>query len=125
MKNRHGHYCKICGSIKPNEAFSGKGHRTHICKTCSKLPKGEIESVIQKEEIFNFLNQSHISKKNISRLNALVGSSNDEVAQLAKIVLDVAMVKPYKKKRLGFLAREHRDLLEKLNETGLIFAHHY
>lgn len=122
MKKRHGHYCRICGSRKPNEAFSGKGHKNHICKTCSRLQKNEID---QKEEIFNFLNQSHISKKNISRLNALLGSSDEEVAQLAGIVLDVAKVKPYKKKRLKFLAKEHRDLLQKLDETGLIFAHHY
>jgi hypothetical protein len=125
MKNRHGHYCRICGKIKPNEAFSGKGHRNHICKVCSRLPKNEIEAMDQKEEIFNFQNQSHISKKNISRLHSLVESSDEEVAKLAGIVLDVAKVKPYKKKRLKFLAREHRDLLAKLDETGLIFAHHH
>jgi hypothetical protein len=125
MKSRHGHYCRICGKIKPNEAFSGKGHRNHICKICSRLPKNEIEAIDQKEEIFNFLNQSHISKKNISRLYSLVESPDEEVAKLAGIVLDVAKVKPYKKKRLKFLAREHRDLLAKLDETGLIFAHHH
>jgi hypothetical protein len=125
MKKRRGHYCRICGSIKPNEAFSGKGHRNHICKVCSRLPKSEIDSIDQKEEIFNFMNQSHISKKNISRLNSLLESPDEEVAKLAAIVLDVAKVKPYKKKRLKFLAREHRDLLAKLDETGLIFAHHY
>lgn len=124
MKKRHGHYCGICGSIKPNEAFNGKGHRNHICKECSRLPKNEIEAIEQKEEIFNFLNQSHISKKNISRLHSLVESPDEEVANLAGIVLDVAMVKPYKKKRLKFLARQHRDLLERLYETGLIVAHH-
>ncbi|BBO92798.1 hypothetical protein DSCOOX_59780 [Desulfosarcina ovata subsp. ovata] len=124
MKKRHGHYCRICGSIKPNEAFSGKGHRNHICKVCSKLPRSEIDSIDQKDEIFNFLSQSHISKKNISRLHSLIESPDEEVAKLAGIVLDVAMVKPYKKKRLKFLAREHRDLLEKLDETGLIVAHH-
>jgi hypothetical protein len=125
MKKRHGHYCRICGSIKPNEAFSGKGHRNHICKSCSRLPKNEIDAIDQKEEIFNFLNQSHISKKNISRLNSLVESPDEEVSKLAGIVLHVAKVKPYKKKRLKFLAREHRDLLSKLDETGLIFAHHH
>jgi len=44
---------------------------------------------------------------------------------LASIVLEVARVKPYKTKRLGFLARNHRALLHKLEETGLILAHHW
>ena len=35
---KHGHYCKVCGEYKANEKFSGKGHTTHICKTCSSLP---------------------------------------------------------------------------------------
>ncbi|SFG78874.1 hypothetical protein SAMN02982927_02769 [Sporolactobacillus nakayamae] len=31
-----GHYCRICGRTRPNEKFSGKGHRKHICKECSR-----------------------------------------------------------------------------------------
>lgn len=34
-----GHYCIICGRTRPNEKFSGKGHRRHICKDCSGKPK--------------------------------------------------------------------------------------
>ena len=123
-KKRQGHYCRICGNTKSNEAFSGKGHKIHICKACSSKPKNEINSIEHKEEIYNFLGQSHISKKNIARLKILIESSDPEVAYLASIVLEVAMVKPYKKRRLKVLARERRDLLEKLDETGLIIAHH-
>jgi hypothetical protein len=89
------------------------------------MPADKIAAVDHKNEIFNFLNQSHISKKNIARLHALVQSADEEIAMLAGIVLDIAMVRPYKKKRLKFLAQKHRDLLAKLNETGLIFAHHH
>ncbi|WP_262393179.1 hypothetical protein [Sporolactobacillus inulinus] len=32
-----GHYCRICGRTRPNEKFSGKGHRNHICKDCSRI----------------------------------------------------------------------------------------
>jgi len=38
-KKRQGHYCKICGEVKANEKFSGKGHAKHICKKCQSLPK--------------------------------------------------------------------------------------
>jgi hypothetical protein len=123
-KKRQGHYCRICGNQKPNEAFSGKGHKIHVCKVCSRKPKNERDSIEHKEEIYNFLCQSHISKKNIARLKSLIDSSDREVAYLASIVLEVAMVKPYKKKRLVVLAKERRDLLDKLDETGLIVAHH-
>ncbi len=28
------HYCRGCGRHDANEAFSGKGHKRHICKKC-------------------------------------------------------------------------------------------
>ena len=71
------------------------------------------------------MNQSHISKKNVERLTVSADSENDKVSEFANIVLEVARVKPYKKRRLKMLARERRDLLEKLDETGLILAHRY
>lgn len=125
MKKRRGHYCRICGSRKPNEAFSGKGHQIHVCKVCSRMPKKERESIEQKDEIFNFLRQSHISDKNVSRLKQLYESPDKEVSKLAGIVLEVAKVKPYKKRRLKVLTRERRDLLDKLDKSGLILAHHW
>ena len=119
-----GHWCRICHRILPNEKFSGKGHKVHICKKCAGLPKEKRDAIEQTDEIYGFLQQSNISKKNISRLKTLSTSSNEQTAELAKIVLEVARVKPHKRRRLKFLAKEHRDLLRKLDETGLIFAHH-
>ncbi len=123
MKKRCGHYCRICGSLKPNEAFSGKGHRTHVCKKCARLPKEKREEIECKDEIFNYLRQSHISDKNVSRLRKLSVSPNEQIAALAGIVLDVAEIKPYKKRRLKELVKKRRDILHKLEETGLILAH--
>jgi ribosome-binding protein aMBF1 (putative translation factor) len=120
-----GHFCRICGRSRPNERFSGKGHRTHVCKECARLPKEERAAIEQKDEVFGFLRQSHISSKNVARLNELVKSKDEEIAHLAGIVLEVAKVKPYKRRRLAFLAREHRDLIERLEERGLILAHNW
>ncbi len=75
-------------------------------------------------EIFGYLKQQHISNKNVKRLKLLAESGNEKIAELAIIVLEVAKVKPYKKRRLKVLARERRDLLDKLDKTGLILAHH-
>ncbi|MFH1624428.1 MAG: hypothetical protein ABID54_04645 [Pseudomonadota bacterium] len=84
----------------------------------------ERKEIEHREEIFNYLHQSHISSKNISRLKELAESPNEEIVELARLVLEVASVKPYKRRRLKVLARERRDLLHKLEKTGLILAHH-
>ena len=89
------------------------------------MPKKERESIEQKDELFNFLRQSHISDKNVSRLKRLYESPDKEVSKLAGIVLEVAKVKPYKKRRLKVLAGERRDLLYKLDKSGLILANHW
>ncbi|MFQ6094001.1 MAG: hypothetical protein ACE5OR_15230 [bacterium] len=89
------------------------------------MPKEKRRWIEEKDEIFGFLKQSHLSEKNIARLKTLSSSENPKIAELAGIVLEVALVKSYKKRRLKFLARERKDLLAKLKETGLIFAHHW
>jgi ribosome-binding protein aMBF1 (putative translation factor) len=119
-----GHYCRICGRARANEKFSGKGHRVHVCKDCARLPKEHREAVEQEQEVFGYLKQSHISDKNLRRLRTLASSDQPRIAELAAIVIEVAEVKPYKKRRLKVLARERPDLLAALNRTGLIFAHH-
>ena len=95
----------------------------HICKKCAARPKEEREKIEQEDEIFGYLGQSHISEKNVSRLKKLAISPTERVAELACIVLEVAEIRPYKKKRLRELAKTRRDLLQKLEKTGLIIAH--
>ena len=58
-----------------------------------------------------------------ARLEQLAKSETPQVASLAAIVLEVARVTPYKRRRVNILARNHRDLLRRLGETGLVFAH--
>jgi hypothetical protein len=124
--NKQRHFCKICNSYKSNEAFSGKGHRSHICKICSLMPKEERNKIEIKDEIFNYLGQSHISKKNVSRLKLLTQSFDTTISELAKIVMEIAEISPYKKRRLKTLSSKRQDLLQKMAETDLImaFPHH-
>ena len=42
-RKRSGHYCWACDAYRANERFSGKGHRRHLCKDCSKLGAKELE----------------------------------------------------------------------------------
>jgi ribosome-binding protein aMBF1 (putative translation factor) len=118
-----GHYCKICGRERPNEQFSGKGHRIHVCKRCNAKPKSELQAIEDKEDIFGFMHQSHISERNVARLERMTKSENPQVASLAAIVLKVARVKPYKTRRLKVLAQMHPELLRNLEDAGLVLAH--
>ena len=89
------------------------------------MPKDEREATEQTDEIFGFMNQSHISEKNVARLKALVSSPNAHIADLADIVLQIAEIKPHKRRRMQVLAQERPDLLQRVNDTGLDLAHHW
>ena len=93
-----GHFCRVCVCSKPNEQFSGKRHKNHICKACSGKPKEERCAIDQENEIFGFMSQSNISRKNMAHLHKLKLSANQCVSELADIALAVALVKPHKKR---------------------------
>jgi hypothetical protein len=99
------HYCRLCGSHRANERFSGRGHRTSVCRDCQRLPKDERLAIEAGLDLDGFLfSQSHISKKNVERLRELCQSPTPGIATLAAIVLQIATIAPYKKKGL----RRHR-----------------
>ena len=109
-----GHYCRICGRMRANEKFSGRGHRAHICKDCQHLPLEERDRIMCGDELYGFLDQSHISQKNIERLGILTRHADPDVRRLAVLVLEVARVKPHKGRRLKFLAQNYPSLLLRL-----------
>lgn len=44
MGKRHrsqGHFCRVCGRVRANERFSGKGHARHICRDCELRIRAE------------------------------------------------------------------------------------
>jgi hypothetical protein len=86
------------------------------------MPKGERQVIENMDEIFRFMRQSHISEKNVARLEEMVRSGNPQVASLAAIVLKVARLKPYRTRRLRFLAQRHPELIQELEDAGLILA---
>lgn len=43
MAKRRGCFCWVCGRIRPNERFSGKGRQRHVCRECARLPARELE----------------------------------------------------------------------------------
>jgi len=115
-----GRLCILCSRIKPNEAFGGKGERARICRKCRRMPREKRDAVLHEREILGFLDQSHISPRNLARLRVLGRSENTLIANLAHLVLDVGAATPYRRRRIRTLARERRDILKRMEEVGLI-----
>ena len=80
-----GRYCRVCGRHRPHEQFGGRGQRAIICSKCRRLPREERMRVLWLDEIFGFLEQSNISKKNLRRLQQLEAEEIAEVASLASL----------------------------------------
>jgi len=108
------HYCRICGRSRRHEKFSGRGHRNQICKDCQRLPRDQRDRIERMDELYGFLEQSNISRKNIARLEILVQHASSEVKDLALLILEVARVKPHKRRRWKFLAQNHSELFLRL-----------
>jgi len=119
VKKRHGHYCWLCGCRRPNEAFSGKGRRRHLCRRCSRRPRNEREKIRAEINVYGFMEQKNISSKNIARLRSLCEFPEESVRHLAKVVLDVATVAPRRRKRQGFLYHNHPELYARLVDLGI------
>ena len=115
-----GFYCRVCGIRKPNDAFSGRGHKGRVCQDCARVPNRERLDMRHEDEIFHFLRQAQVPERGLERLKYLSGSKNKRVCELASLVLEVATLKPFRKGRLKALAQERPDLLEKLQHNNLI-----
>ena len=84
---KHGHYCRICGEYKANEKFSGKGHASHICKTCASLPaekKAEFETLNRIRNLPPHLTVEQLKwlKKRIKDLRPTVMEAAKEAYQM-------------------------------------------
>jgi hypothetical protein len=66
------------------------------------------------DELYGFLEQSNISGKNIARLEILAQHASSEVKDLALLILEVARVKPHKRRRWKFLEQNHSALFLRL-----------
>lgn len=114
-----GHYCRICAQSRPNEKFSGRGHRFHVCKKCQRMPREKRDRIERYDELYGFLHQSVISAKNVARLKTLTGHEDRQVAELAGLILEIARVLPGKRNRWLKLAQCHRPLF---NQTVALFG---
>ena len=120
-QRQHGYYCWACDQYLANEKFSGKGHKNHICKQCAKHPKEKLSDIKKIKELFSYWDQKRLSKKNINRISMLSKATNNEVSELAQVILEVAHICPYRKKRIQRILIKKKEIIPRLETVGLIF----
>ena len=79
---KHGHYCKVCGEYKANEKFSGKGHASHICKSCASLPAEKQAELMTLNRLLNL--PWRLSKEQLSWLKNRLKNRRPDVRALAQ-----------------------------------------
>jgi hypothetical protein len=105
--------CRVCGRVRANEKFSGRGHRDHVCKDCQRMPREKRDRIERLDEFHGFLHQSNISGKNIKRIEVVAHHGDAEVTALAELVRDIGRSFPRKQKRWISMARQRPDLFER------------
>ncbi len=88
-KKYKGHYCKICGEIKANEQFTGKGHVNHICKKCSKKTGEQQAEEIAINRIYKLVGYSNLSKQNREMLEAYLQDKRESVRVASQEVMEM------------------------------------
>lgn len=88
-KKRQGHYCRICGEIKSNEKFSGKGHAAHICKSCQSLPAVRRTELQLLNRVAVMMFKPFLTKENRSLLKKYAKDDRyPELKEYAQSILD-------------------------------------
>ena len=82
LMKKHGHYCKVCGEYKANEKFSGKGHASHICKSCASLPAEKQAELMTLNRLLNL--PWRLSKEQLSWLKNRLKDRRPDVRALAQ-----------------------------------------
>lgn len=113
------HFCWMCERSRPNEAFSGRGHRDHVCRECEGLPTGEKGRCRALIHMQGMLEQSRISPKNVRHLRSLLSSPAADVVEWAAVLIEIARVHPGRRRRLGRL-KSHPELWARMHRLGIV-----
>lgn len=83
-----GHFCHVCGRSRPNEKFSGQGHKKHVCKDCLKKPVGLQSESSALNRIYDLYHFSNLSKNNRQMLKSYLDDESEHVRTAAQAALD-------------------------------------
>jgi len=121
-----GRFCRVCGRVRANERFSGRGHKRGVCKECHAQVRALQRSVRKdrghsgvEREIACMLEQIQITEKNMTRLEDLSANAPGRAREMAALALEVARIAPERKIRLRRLRQAAPGLVERLREYRL------
>ena len=125
-KKYKGHYCKVCGEIKANEQFTGKGHTIHICKKCSKKNGAQQAEEIAINRIYKLVKYSNLSKQNRKMLEAYLHDRRENVRLASQEVMDMFTLgfrnnADNDEENIYFLDINEEDFCEDLEDNDEIF----
>jgi len=125
-KKYKGHYCKICGEIKSNEQFTGKGHANHICKKCSKKTGVQQAEEIAINRIYKLVRYSNLSKQNRKMLEAYLQDKRESVRVASQEVLEMYTLSfrnnsDKEEKSTCFLDINYANLCDDLDEDEFFY----
>ena len=84
-KKQRGHFCWCCQRVLPNERFSGRGHKRHLCRACSKLGAEELDFRQDVRDIDRLLDRGggRIRRRDRSQFEGFLRHRNDRVRRYA------------------------------------------
>jgi hypothetical protein len=111
----------MCGCMRPNEAFSGRNHRRHLCRACARQPRAERDRSQKLRNLWEMLlRQSNISERNIAAAAGWANDPEPEVGLLARLVVDIGRVHPRRRRRHGHIRQHDPALFQRMIAAGLV-----
>ena len=92
----------VCGKIRPNEKFSGKGHAAHICKACAKKPREKQEEEIALHKIDRLYRYESLSRNNRRMLERYSQGPNPEISSAAREAISFFRKGPFSSENIDF-----------------------
>ena len=116
----HGTLLQDLLSLPAERELLRPGHRIHVCKKCSRLPREVRFRSEALDEIWGFLDQSIISEKNVRRLSLLAESADPEVREMASIVHAIGKAHPGRRRRYKKIRADHPELWQRIVKKGIV-----
>lgn len=129
-KKKSGHYCIGCGTNRPNEKFTGKGRKQHLCKECKK--QGYEDTVVWDEilvsEDWEYYSYNpyddrvsiSLSEELLDQLKKITSEKTVEAAVHTSIVLTLFLSKQISLEKAASLVNcEYNEFIELLELNKL------
>lgn len=129
-KKNRGHYCKGCGINRPNEKFTGKGRKQHICKECKNsgyTDDGFLDEIVIIEEWDYLTSNSYdksvyvtVAEKITYQLLQVTAEESLEKAINTSIITILFLSNKISLEQAAFLtARTYNGFIELLERNGM------